>query len=95
MSLALQIERARRLFQSFHRRAPRASEVIEVERPGERLVALEVGILVSVAYQAAGDGKVYEHEFESTRPKLYVTASGKQMLPVGGSYTFTDRGFVG
>lgn len=94
MSDAAEMEQARRLFRRFQYRDPRGAELIEIGLPQKPPVALLVGKAVAIAYKAIGDGKDYYHEFESTLPQLYVSADGKQAYFVGGSYTFTDRGFI-
>jgi hypothetical protein len=84
-----------RLFKTFHGREPRPSEIVLVKPAGdEGALALVVGSALSLGYRALGDGKSYYHEFASTLPKVCVTGDGKQVFLVGGSYTFTDRGFI-
>ena len=54
-----------------------------------------IGKLDGVLYTTVRDGVVekYIHEFrEKSSPLLAVSHDGKQLLVVGGSYKFTDRG---
>lgn len=88
------IDQARALFKSFHGREPRGGEISAVPLPREDVVVLEVGTAVGLSYRASGDGKEYYHEFEGHRPKVFVTADGKQAFLIGGQYTFTARGFI-
>lgn len=86
---------ARALFKSFHEREARPREIVIVKpAAADGAIALEVGTALTIGYRALGDGKAYYHEFEASKPKLYVSADGKQIFLVGGSYTFTDRGFI-
>lgn len=59
--------------------------------------AVAVGELDFVGYTTVRDGKVekYIHRFAAKdKPLLCVTPNGKQILLVGGHYTFTERGIV-
>lgn len=60
-------------------------------------VALKVGKLDGVLYTTHRDGKTehYIHKFkQSARPLLAVSFDGRQMIMIGGSYQFTERGIV-
>lgn len=96
MSLAdkIQVMKANRLFRAFQWRDAKAGEIIEVGGLEKPAVALAVGTAISIGYKAIGDGKDYYHEFEGNRPKVFVSADGKQVYFLGGEYTFTGRGFI-
>jgi hypothetical protein len=89
-----EIEKARRLFRRFQFRQPKSNELVTIGGLEKPVVALGVGIAVSIGYKAFGDGKDYYHEFEGTRPRLFVNAEGDQVFFLGGEYSFTDRGFI-
>jgi hypothetical protein len=83
------------LFRSFQGRDPARKEILIVKPAAATgALALVVGQCVSIGYRALGDGKDYYHEFGGRLPMLCVTGDGKQLFYVGGSYTFTDRGFI-
>ncbi len=88
------MSQAERLFRDFHGRNPRDNEIATVKQttPEE---TLEVGELYGVMYKVKGTKEPYLHRFGSSRPKLLVSADGKQIYIVGGKYKFTDRGFIG
>ena len=94
MSFEAERDLAANLFKSFHGRAPKNGEIMQLDGTKQSTIVLEVGTLVSLGYKSAGDGEIYYHEFEHVKPKLYVTGSGRQAYVIGGSYLFTDRGFV-
>lgn len=86
---------AARLFESFHDRAPRGDELVQLGGFSAPVTALEIGPAISVAYRALGDGKDYYHEFSGLRrPRVFVSADGRQLYFVGGIYRFTDRGIL-
>jgi hypothetical protein len=87
------IDRAKKLFRSFHRRAPKTGEIILLSTPPKDNAYLEVGRLVSLGYKRL-DGESFYHEFESPFAQVFVSAGGTQILIVGGGYRFTDRGFI-
>ena len=89
------LEKAIALFRSFQNRSPRPGEIVEVGGLVRPACALEVGTLISVGYKALGDGKDYYHEFEGRRPRLYVTADGRQFYGIGGEYRFTVAALFG
>jgi hypothetical protein len=58
--------------------------------PREGLV---FGELLVIGYKSRRDGKPYAHEFsKKSRPLLVASHDGKQVVLVGGRYTFTDAG---
>jgi hypothetical protein len=87
------LDQAKKLFRSFHGRAPKAGEIISIEAPAKAMLGLEVGTMLSLGYRRL-DGESFYHEFEGPKPKVFVTPGGTQILIVGGGYRFTDRGFV-
>jgi len=94
VSEADDISRARALFEKFHRRAPRGNELVRVGGTAAPYVALQVGICQSIGYRSIGDHVDYFHEFEGTKPSLYVNETGRQIFVLDGSYRFTERGFI-
>jgi hypothetical protein len=60
-------------------------------------VAIAIGDVDGIMYTTERDGEVqkYIHKFaQRDRPILAVSPDGKQILFVGGNYTFTERGIV-
>lgn len=60
-------------------------------------VALAIGTLDAVSYTTVREGKteLYQHKFKKNcRPLLCASSDGKQLVVLGGVYTFTDRGIV-
>jgi len=60
-------------------------------------VALKIGQLDGVLYTTNRDGKTesYIHKFKkSSRPLFAVTFDGNQLIMIGGSYQFTEKGIV-
>ena len=90
-----EVEKAGKLFRRFQSREPVGSDLILVGGLVRPVVALAVGEAIAIGYKALGDGKDYYHEFGKDRPAVFVNADGSQVYFVGGSYRFTDRGFVG
>jgi hypothetical protein len=85
--------RATRLFKSFHEKAPKKGQIVALRQKGD-IEALEVGQFYGIAYIA--EGKKYFHKFSSgNRPRVFVSADGKQIYILRGGYRFTDRGFIG
>jgi hypothetical protein len=89
-----ELEQARHLFRRFQDRDPESGELILVGGLKKPATALLVGSAVSLAYNALGDGKNYYHEFEAALPQVFVNAAGDQVYFIGGSYRFTERGFL-
>jgi len=95
MSEADEIEQARALFQSFHRRAARPSEIIKVGGLTSPVIALEVGSFTGIGYRSSGTHEKFFHEFESPLPKVFVRFDGRQVYVIGGAYVFKSSGFNG
>lgn len=89
-----ELDEARRRFADRYGRAPQGDEVVYIPPTAKPQAALAVGALFGLAYDAAGDGTRYFHEFRN-RPTVYVSADGRQVYILGGGYRFTSRGFVG
>lgn len=73
-----------------------AENYTEVQVPTVE-VALEVGMVEGIAYSTVRDGKRerYFHEFKkSARPILAASHDGRQLLLIGGSFEFTERGIT-
>jgi len=85
---------AYRRFRGFHGRGARKGEIREVD--GFKVVALEVGELIRLDYQAKGESVHRFHIFKKTdRPVLFVSSDGSQAYILAGGYRFTDKGFEG
>lgn len=88
------IKEAIERFQSFTGMTPEHLDEYIVEHPD---VALSIGTLDAVSYTTIREGQLekYEHKFKkSARPLLCSSFDGKQLIVLGGVYTFTDRGIV-
>jgi hypothetical protein len=60
-------------------------------------MALAIGEVLGIIYRTKRDGVMenYIHRFAKvSRPLLASTHDGKQLLLIGGSYNFTERGIV-
>lgn len=58
---------------------------------------LKVGKVDGILYTTVRDGvqEHYIHKFKkSARPDFGVSHDGKMLLPIGGKFTFTERGIV-
>lgn len=65
---------------------------ISVKKP---VRSMAVGDVDRIAYYVKGAGKPMMHQFSRrNRPRLYVSANGRQAFLVGGGYKFTRRGFI-
>lgn len=83
--------RAARLQRDFAGRSAELSSR-RIRAPSSMRVALEVGELVAVIYDT-GKGNPRIHKFgRSAKPKLVVSADGRQLAIIGGKYKFTARG---
>lgn len=87
-----ELKRARKLYEEFS--GHHARTVGSVNLPRDK-VAIVVGPMDFVGYTTVRDGKTekYMHKFKrASRPMLAVSADGKRLFLLGGSFTFTDRG---
>lgn len=74
-----------------------AEDFGRVEIPALPKVAAYIGEVDAVMYTTVRDGREekYIHKFaHKCKPLLCVSPDGKQILLVGGRYTFTERGIV-
>lgn len=93
--MATESERARNLFEKFHRRAPQGLELASMsfEKP---IPLLQVGQCWAISYTVKGGPKPFFHKFETRhRPLLYVSADGTEAFIIKGRWRFTERGFTG
>lgn len=89
------IAKAVDLFRNFTGHEPEFVDTVNFNMPD---VGMLIGKCDGVLYTTVRDGKTekYIHEFTGrTRPLLAVSFDGKQLLMLGGAYTFTERGIVG
>lgn len=85
---------AYKLFRTFHGRGAHKGEIREID--GFKMVALEVGELIRLDYQAKGESVHRFHIFKkSDRPVLFVSSDGSQAFILAGGYRFTGKGFEG
>lgn len=95
MSKRVQVREAARLYEDFS--GHDAEEIATIDKPEFPDVVLVIGTLDFVGYTATRDGvdEKYIHEFKDTcRPLLCASPDGKQLVLLGGEYTFTERGIV-
>lgn len=94
VNLQRELARARKLGYDFSGHDPRKVQKITV--PDMPKAVLAIGEVLGVMYRTRRDGKLinYLHKFRTlqSRPLLTVSPDGKQIVLIGGSYTFTDRG---
>lgn len=93
---AHEIQRGAKLLHDFSgHKAKNATRVRIAETPA---VGIAIGKVLGIAYETKRDGvnERYYHKFalKESRPLLVSSSDGKQLLMVGGSYNFTDRGIV-
>jgi len=94
MTREKRLSQAVALFKDFRGDDPDFVDEIEIDLPDTALV---IGKLDAVMYTTMRDGKKlsFIHKFKaSAKPLLCSSYDGKQLLLVGGSYNFTDRGIV-
>lgn len=87
-----QIRKAIELFEDFTGDEADYSEKHDYEIPD---VGIEIGTVDGIMYTTIRDGieEKYIHEFKkNSRPLLAVSYDGKQLIVVGGSYQFTEKG---
>ena len=95
-----ELEKAARLFEDFSGIEADA-EAQELEFPAPPAVGVAIGRVVGLIYETerVERGKIkpltYQHIFKKqSRPLFVVSPDGSQLLLIGGSYNFTDRGIV-
>lgn len=94
MSLRKQIAQAVTLYESFRERAPKRIGRISVPVP--KAVTC-IGYVEGIDYRTTHGNKpeYYHHTFaKGSRPLFAVSATGKQLLLIGGRFRFTERGIV-
>lgn len=75
----------------------KAQVVGKVNIPNPPKMALAIGEVLGIIYRTKRDGVMenYIHRFvKVSRPLLATSHDGKQLLLIGGSYNFTERGIV-
>lgn len=88
------VERAAQLFREFREAEPGRIKHTDIRTPA---AAIQVGELDGVMYRTTHGGKreKYLHTFrKNARPQMLASHDGKQLLIVGGNFTFTRRGIV-
>lgn len=94
-SLHADVRRAAGLYERFSGHEAEIAGKVKLPPPPRAAVA--VGTLDGVLYTTVRDGvtEKYIHKFRaSDKPLLCVTPDGRQILVIGGHYTFTERGIV-
>ncbi|MES9855935.1 MAG: hypothetical protein ABW166_04935 [Sedimenticola sp.] len=80
------------LFEEFTGHEADSMEAVEFDIPD---VVIEIGTADGIMYTTVRDGKKekYIHRFKKkSRPLLAVSSDGKQLMLIGGSYQFTEKG---
>lgn len=88
------ISKAIALYKNFRGENPEFVDDLTVDLPDTAFV---VGKLDAVIYTTTRDGEKLQfiHKFTArAKPLLCSSYDGKQLLLIGGRYTFTDRGIV-
>ncbi len=94
-SKVVQRRNAVKLFQDFT--GHDAKHFDEIDKPTVPDVCIAVGSVDAICYTTVRDGvtESYIHEFKPhARPLFAVSHDGRQLLLLGGSYRFTERGIV-
>ena len=81
-------------FKSFTGDDPEHLDRYDVTQPD---VTLSIGTLDAISYTTVREGQteLYKHKFKNkARPLLCSSHDGKQLVILGGGYTFTERGIV-
>lgn len=92
MAKEKEIDEALELFENFTGEGAEEIETFNFDLPG---IGVEIGTLDGLMYTATRDGveEKYIHEFKNkSRPLLAVSYDGKQLIVIGGSYQFTEKG---
>lgn len=87
--------KGKQLYHSFMKRAPQRGQQVNV-KPLPK-IAIAIGKVVAVIYESnrGGEKNYYRHDFKvASRPLLAASFDGTQLILVGGSYRFTERGIV-
>jgi hypothetical protein len=90
---ARDLSQAKRLYKGFTGQTARTLKKLTI--PALPSTGIAIGRIFGIMYDVSATGERFAHEFKGkSRPLLVVSADGKQVFAVGGSYTFTQRGFV-
>lgn len=90
----MSVAAARKRFKAFHGRAPKKGEIVTIKSADD--IALYIGECDGVLYKAPGDSRSSLHRFnKNDRPLLFVSADGRQLYTIMGSYRFTRDGLIG
>ncbi len=80
------------LFEDFTGHEADSMDSVSYDMPD---VAMEIGTVDGIMYTTVRDGEKekYIHRFKkSSRPLLAVSSDGEQLMMIGGSYQFTEKG---
>ncbi len=94
LSKRAKINKAVDLYENFSGHTPEYVDTIKFPVPD---VALKIGQCDGILYTTVRDGKTekYIHKFKvRSRPLLATNFDGTQLLMIGGSFRFTERGIV-
>lgn len=89
------MSKAAQLYEDFS--GHEAEEIGTIDTGPAPRIAVVIGELEAVIYNTVRDGvhERYIHKFKAkARPMFATTPDGKQLLLLGGSYDFTERGIV-
>jgi len=89
------IDSGAKLYENFTGHEPQ--DLGDIEIPDAPDVAVLIGEVEGIIYNTVRDGKFerYIHRFKAkARPDFAVSTDGKQLLLLGGRFTFTERGIV-
>lgn len=89
-----EVKQAIRLYRAFRENDPDEITTVLASLPE---AAIAVGHVDYIGYTTTHGKKVvaYEHKFRNgSRPLLCASADGKQLLLMGGRFTFTELGIV-
>ncbi len=95
LSQRADVKRAASLYERFS--GHEAEVVGKVRMPKPITVGVAIGKIAGIMYDTVRDGvaEKYIHKFaKKDAPMLVVSPDGKQIMLVGGRYTFTERGIV-
>lgn len=86
---------AAKLFEAFHGYPPAAGQLPYIQQDRAEQT-LEIGSVYGIMYKVPEVPEPYLHKFNArSRPRLFVSANGRQIYILNGVYRFTDRGFIG
>lgn len=92
MSKKDRVDDAIDLYEDFSGNDAEYEDTVEITLPD---VAIEVGTVDGIMYTTNREGKEekYIHKFKkNSRPLLAASHDGTQLLLIGGSYQFTEKG---